>query len=49
VQDADLTYVGGLSMGNGDPERRQAASRQLDAIRTMGAELIRGAAAERDD
>jgi hypothetical protein len=29
-------------MGNGDPERRQAASRQLDAIRTMGAELIRG-------
>ena len=42
VRDADLTYVGGLSMGNGDPERRQAASRQLDAIRTMGAELIRG-------
>ena len=39
VEDAELVYVDGLSMGDDDPAKREAAARHLDRIRQLGASL----------
>ena len=39
VKDAELVYVDGLSMGDDDPVKREAAARHLDRIRQLGASL----------
>ncbi|MBT1181237.1 NAD(P)H-dependent oxidoreductase [Bifidobacterium sp. CP2] len=39
VEDVELVYVDGLSMGDDDPAKREAAARHLDRIRELGASL----------
>ena len=39
VDDVEIVYVDNLKMGDDDPSRREAANRQLERIRVLGASL----------
>ncbi|WP_034528223.1 NAD(P)H-dependent oxidoreductase [Bifidobacterium stellenboschense] len=39
VKDVEIVYVDNLSMGDDDPAKREAAAKQLDGIRQLGASL----------